>query len=104
MTSNPPRRSRAPTGFRLGCSTANPPGGLLSGRRADVPDDLSCAGRRSGNADDVATADIGADGDEQCIGGAADDATLVVPPMPMIDCGRPLANVVISPVLGFDEV
>src|SRR5512132_4071981 len=28
------------------------------------------------------------------------NATSVVPPMPMIDSGRPLANVVISPVLG----
>ena len=28
------------------------------------------------------------------------NATSVVPPMPMIDPGRPLANVVISPVLG----
>jgi hypothetical protein len=27
-------------------------------------------------------------------------ATSVVPPRPMIDFGRPLANVVISPVLG----
>ena len=28
------------------------------------------------------------------------NATSVVPPMPMIDPGRPLAKVVISPVLG----
>ena len=75
---------------------------IAQGERADVRDHGEAVGAvDSVDADDVVAADVGTDNGDQCVRRPADERYVDVPPTPsMIGVGRPLAKVVILPVLG----
>ena len=74
---------------------------IAQGERADVRDDGEAVGAvDSVNAETSLPPTSGPTTVTNAYAVPPMNATSVVPPMPMIDAGRPLANVVISPVFG----
>ena len=74
-------------------------GWIVPGELADVGDDVMVRTIDTVDADVCAAQDIGAHQRHQRVRGVPMKATSIAPPMPMIDSGRPLANVVTAPVL-----